>query len=209
MKGRTMPAQAPLRFLRSGVITGSGIGLAAAAHTAAGGHLPPVQVLFLLTALCMAPVTMLSNRRFGLPAILGILTAAQAALHAAFAAFSGPASSCSGSSVAAYGHHQAAAVPGCAAIPAAELTANALAGLPGPAMAGAHVLAVAFTALLLARGEAALWQLMAWLAPLATLLNPVMPRPVCRIPALSPEAVALPATAEGIPPSRGPPSYAQ
>lgn len=203
-----MPALAPLRFLRSGVITGTGFGLAAAAHTAAGGHLPPVPVLLLLAMLCMAPVMLLSRHRLRLPAMAAVLSTAQAALHTAFAALSETSSHCTGNGVAAHGHHQAFDLPGCATSPGpgTETTGHALAVLPGPAMVAAHVLAVAATAIVLARGEAALWQLKAWLTPLVTILHPAPLHPVPRIHALAGVAVPVWRTAVRIPPLRGPPA---
>ena len=54
------------QFLRAGVVTALVIGIAAAAHTGAGGHLPAVPLMALLTALIMAPVTALSRRRISL-----------------------------------------------------------------------------------------------------------------------------------------------
>ncbi|MDF2050067.1 hypothetical protein [Arthrobacter sp. Cr_A7] len=203
-----MPAQPPLRFLRSGVIAGSGIGLAAAAHTAAGGHLPPVPVLLLLAVLCMAPVMLLSRRRFRLPIMALILGGSQAALHSAFTALSGPSVHCAGPGVAAHGHHRDITIPSCAGTPgsAAELTGHALAALPAPAMLAAHLLAIAATAVVLARGEAALWQLKAWLAPLAAILHPVRLPAAYRVCALPKKAVMKRHTAVRIPPRRGPPA---
>ncbi|RDV09407.1 hypothetical protein DXK94_13550 [Arthrobacter sp. RT-1] len=203
-----MPAQPPLRFLRSGVITGSGIGLAAAAHTAGGGHLPPAPVLLLLAVLVMAPVMLLSRRRFRLPIMALILGGSQAALHSAFTALSGPSVHCAGPGVAAHGHHRQIAIPSCAGAPASamELTGHALAALPAPAMLAAHLLAIAATAVVLARGEAALWQLKAWLAPLAAILHPVPLPAAYRVCALPKKAVMKRHLAVRIPPRRGPPA---
>lgn len=205
--------QAPLQFWRSGVITACGLGLAAAAHIAGGGNLPPVQVMLLLAVLSLCPVTLLARRRLRLPAMAGILGAGQAALHAAFTALSGPSAHCTGAAVSAHGHHTAAAVPDCAAAVgntavghAASATAEAVAGLPAPVMLMAHLLAIAVTAVLLARGEAALWQVRAWLAPLAAVVHPVVLPPAVRAAALRSEAVTPRFTAVRIPPRRGPPA---
>ncbi len=203
-----MPAQPPLRFLRSGVVTGSGIGLAAAAHTAAGGYLPPVPVLLLLAVLCMAPVMLLSRHRFRLPAMALILGGSQAALHWAFTALSGPSVHCVGTGVAAHGHHREITIPSCAGTPgsATELTGHALAALPAPAMLAAHLLAIAATAVVLARGEAALWQLKAWLAPLAAILHLVQLPPAYRVRAWPKKAISKRHTAVRFPFRRGPPA---
>lgn len=200
--------QAPLRFWRSGVITACGLGVAAAAHTAGGGNLPPVQVMLLLAVLCLCPVTLLARRQLRMPAMAGILGAGQAALHAAFTALSGPSAHCTDAAVAAHGHH-AAAVPECAAgvgYAAGAVTAGAVAGLPAPVMLMAHLLAVAVTAVLLARGEAALWQVRAWLAPLAAVVHPVVLPPAVRVAALRSEAGTPRFSAVRIPPRRGPPA---
>lgn len=164
-------AQAPLALPRAFTISGLIIGLAAAAHTAGGGHLPPAPVLGLLAALVLLPVTVLARRRLSLASIAGALGAGQLALHTAFTALPGPVDHCSPAEVAAHGHHQTPSIPDCAAAGTGILALNVPA-LPGPVMVAAHILAVAATALLLAHGETVLWRMLAWLAPRAIKLRP-------------------------------------
>jgi hypothetical protein len=169
-EGSATPARAPLTLPRALTVTGLILGLAAAAHTAAGGHLPPVPVLGLLAALVLLPVTVLARRRLSLASIAGALGAGQLALHTAFTFLAGPVDQCT-AGIAAHGHHQAQTIPDCAAAGTGILALHVPA-LPGPAMVTAHVLAVAATALLLAHGERVLWRMLAWLAPRAIELRP-------------------------------------
>ncbi|MGG5173298.1 hypothetical protein ACQR35_14180 [Pseudarthrobacter sp. J1738] len=202
-----MSATAPLRFLRTCVITAAVLGLAAGAHAAAGGHLPPAAVMTLLTVLVMAPVMALSRYRLSLPAIGGILAAGQGLLHLAFTGLSSLDGHCAPAGVAAHTHHQTFAIPDCAlaASTAAAAAGDDMAAGAGAAMTAAHVLATAVTALILARGEAALWQLRAWLRPLAGILHPVSMPPTPRIPALRSATAPIPAASTSPAQPRGPP----
>jgi hypothetical protein len=206
-----MPAQAPLPLLRALTVTGMILGLAATAHTAGGGGLPAPGVLALLAALVLLPVTILARRRLGLGVIAASLGAGQLALHAAFTAFPGPVDHCASSGMV-HEHHQVTAVAGCMA--GTGSTAMHPADLvPVPAMTAAHLAAVGLTALLLARGEAALWRMLAWLAPLTFALHvPVLSQgrqplqrgtvfvpplhPCLRVPALRGPPPVFPRTAE-------------
>lgn len=207
-----MPRSAPLRFLRAGVITAAVLGLAAAAHTAGGGHLPPVPVLTLLAVLSLAPVMMLARYRLGLPALTGILTAGQGILHLAFGALTDSGANCVAPGTAAHGHRQGFAVPECAA---AILETNAvsaehsMAGWPSPVMLAAHAVAVGATAVLLAQGETSLWQLVEWLKPLARILGPAALPLWARLPLLQDVASSVSHPVLRSPSLRGPPVRAQ
>lgn len=159
-----VPVQAPLTLPRALTVTGLVIGIAAAAHTAGGGHLPPAPILCLLAALVLLPVTVLARRRLSLPSVAGALSAGQLALHTAFTSLPGPVDHCAPTAIAAHGHHQAQTIPDCATA-APGILALHLPTLPGPVMVTAHILAVAATALLLAHGEKMLWRMLEWLAP--------------------------------------------
>ncbi|MBO1268678.1 hypothetical protein [Arthrobacter cavernae] len=199
-----MHQHAPLRFLRACLISTATVALAAAAHTAAGGHLPDTHILALLAVLSLAPVMLLSRYRLGLAAMTGILTTSQTALHLAFTALAGTTGHCTGPGIPGHGHHQAFAIPDCAT--AGDLVSgHLLAGLPGASMLAAHALATAATALLLAHGEATLWQLVAWLKPLAAILRPIDMPARARIRSLRSESVAVPHPGLRIPALRGPP----
>jgi len=174
-EGSATSAQAPLTIPRALTVTGLILGLAAAAHTAGGGHLPTAPVLGLLAALILLPVTVLARRRLGLGSIASALGAGQLALHTAFTSLPGPVDHCT-AGIAAHGHHQAQTIPDCAVAGAGFLALHVPA-FPGPVMVTAHILAVAATALLLVHGETVLWRMLAWLAPRAIELRPsVLPQ---------------------------------
>lgn len=194
------------QFLRAGVVTALVIGIAAAAHTGAGGHLPAVPLMALLTALIMAPVTALSRRRISLPVLAAILATGQGFLHSAFSALSGQGQGCGPAGIAAHSHHQEMVVPECATAAPADLAEAAFATGSGPtAMTAAHVLATALTVLALGRAEAALWQLRAWLRPLTHAPRPAVLPPVVAVPI--PRTASQPRKSPGtrIAAPRGPP----
>ena len=152
-----------LRFGRSAVVAAAVLCLAAAAHTAAGGTLPPPAVVLALGALTWLPVMILAGRRLEPATILAVLAGGQLALHRAFELFG--TVQCAPSPVAEHAGHAGHA--GHAAV-ALDCVAASHAG-ESPGMLATHLLATAVTALMLARGEAALWALAAWLRPLVQL----------------------------------------
>jgi hypothetical protein len=170
-EGSATSAPAPLTLPRALTVTGLILGLAAAAHTAGGGHLPPAPVLGLLAVLVLLPVTVLARRRLSLASVAAALGAGQLALHTAFTSLPGPVDHCNPAVITAHGHHQAQTIPDCATA-GTGLLAMHIPALPGPVMVAAHILAVAATALLLAHGETVLWRMLAWLAPRAIELRP-------------------------------------
>ncbi|WP_427016314.1 hypothetical protein ACQCSX_16320 [Pseudarthrobacter sp. P1] len=172
-----MPQHAsPFRLLRSAAIGATILSLAAAAHVLAGGMLPDPLILAALAALTGLVSTVATRIRVSLPAMLGLLGAGQLALHQGFDLLSGG----TGPSVpmpALHDHSLSAAAQTAAAFQQATA-----AGMAGPAMSAttmadhgggfamtaAHALATVATAVVLARGEAALWALAQWLRPLLT-----------------------------------------
>lgn len=174
-------ARAPFHALRSALVALTVLSLAAGAHMLAGGRLPSPGILLALLALTALASTTATRLKLNLPALAGLLGAGQLVLHEAFTAFSAPALSAAMSGPAGDLAHHAGPVP----LPAggdSPLTASGLdSGLSLLMLAG-HALATLLCALLLARGEAALWALAAWL------------RPLLRLPAsVAPAAVAVPA----------------
>jgi hypothetical protein len=146
-------------------------GLAVGAHVGAGGGWPGWPVSVMLMALLGVLGVVFTTRRRRLPALLGVLTAAQAALHVLLSLLDAPASSCS---VVATGHHVAAA--NCdPSLATAGPVAMAMPSLP---MHLTLVAATAATAWLLARGEAWLWRtlrgLLAMPAPVRVTATPVV-----------------------------------
>lgn len=173
------PDRGALRVLRSGVLAVCALGLSAAAHALAGGHLPGATPLVALAAGAWLACWAAGRWRLSPGAVTGLLGAGQVGVHAVLSALE-PAS--------AGGHGAARPVPtGLEALTAAGTThasahaAGHAAGhagalwLGGPssadaAMLLAHAAAAAAVGLVVARGESALWDLCAWLAPLAPAL---------------------------------------
>ncbi|MET1152739.1 hypothetical protein [Arthrobacter sp.] len=190
-----------LRFGRSAVVAAAVLCLAVAAHTAAGGTLPHPAVVLALAMLTWLPVMILAGRRLAPATILAVLAGGQLALHQAFELFG--TVHCTPSGVAEHAAHAEHA--GHAAVALDCVAASAHTG-NSPGMLAAHLLATALTALMLARGEAALWALAAWLRPLVQL--PAVPT--------APVAASLPLADQGplplhtaylviLLPQRGPP----
>lgn len=180
-------ARAPFHALRSAMVALTVLSLAAGAHTLAGGQLPAPGILLALLALTGLASTTATRLKLDLPALAGLLGAGQFVLHAAFTAFSAanhsPALAGGLSGPAGAPAHHAGPVP----LPAGLDSPLAASGLDSGIsllMLGGHALATLLCAVLLARGEAALWALAAWLRPLLRLPVPV-----------SPDAVAVPAAA--------------
>jgi len=169
--------------------------LASGAHVAAGGVLPSMMVLSLLVVPLMVAALVLTSRRCGPVLLLGSLAAAQVLVHESFMAFTDHVPD--GVFPAELGaHHGAQAlVSGQVSAHSASAMGSAMGdvGLAGAgasvAMKAAHVVATIVTALLLARGEQALWQLVARLLP--TL--PRMPRLLSCGPRQTPVLLSVPA----------------
>lgn len=192
---------APFRFLRTVLIGSIILGLAAGGHLAGGGNLPAPVVLTALCALTVLPVAILTRARLSLPVLGGLLGAGQLCLHSAFCTFSGAAVAAPLQSGHA-GHGFWAPGPE---------TISAIASTHGAAsdwqMLAAHTVATLGTALMLARGEQALWALAAWLRPLVHLPAATAIQPL-RTPASCPVPVVLPRSLPGLrlPSRRGPPA---
>ena len=179
-------ARAPFHALRSAMVALTVLSLAAGAHTLAGGQLPSPGILLALLALTGLASTTATRLKLNLPALAGLLGAGQLVLHEAFTAFSGPAlSPALAGAVSGPGDlaHHVGPVPLPAGIGSTLAAPGPDSGLSLLMLAG-HALATLLCAVLLARGEAALWALAAWLRPLLRLPAPV-----------TPDAVAVPAAA--------------
>lgn len=196
--------RAGFRMLRTGLIGSAILGLAAGGHLAGDGSLPAPAILTALCALTMVPVAVLTRFRLSLPVMAGLLGAGQAWLHWTFGALS----------AGTPGAMPQPMAPGHAGhAPVALATEPLNTAMPahgtgdGGLMFAAHVLATLVTALVLARGEQALWALAGWLRPLVQLPEP---RPVlpARVPGPFMAAVALPLSSRGwrLPSRRGPPA---
>lgn len=161
----------PFHLLRSSTLAAVILSLAAGAHTAAGGHLPAPGIMLAVLALTALVSTAVTRLRLNLPAIGALLGAGQLALHEFFTLFSTPALPV-GPGAGLSGHqHGVAVLPELMAVHG-HVPADSGSG---PVMLAAHALATFGCALLLAKGEAALWALAAWLRPLAGLPQPEAP----------------------------------
>ncbi|WP_455836661.1 hypothetical protein [Pseudarthrobacter siccitolerans] len=181
---RTQRPRAPFHLLRASSVAAVILTLASGAHLAGGGQLPAPAILLAVLALTTLGSTTATRLRLGFPALAALLGGGQLALHEMFTAFGSPGAAAPG-----------AASPHTAHLAGADLLAPAAGHLhstdtaSGPLMLAAHTLATLACALLLAKGEAALWALAAWLRPLAAL-----PRAVA-VDAVSQAFVSFPTAA--------------
>ena len=179
-----MDLRGPLRLFRAALVTSLAVALAVAGHMLGGGQLPDVTSLAGTAAALLAPTAWLARRQLSFATLSGVLGAGQLMLHTAFTALS-PGASClpqlplsqlpltqlplaqlplTGS--LAHGGHAGLS---CSAAMERMPMGN---GGDSPAMLAGHLLATLATAWLLRSGEAALWQLLAWLRPLVRLPRP-------------------------------------
>lgn len=167
-----MHHRAPLQMLRSGIVAATVLFLAATAHVAGGGTLPAPLILAALASVVWLPVTVLTRRQLSLPVLGGILGAGQGALHTAFMALA-PAGSCHPGPPVRVGHHHSMSLAGCSSEGAASMIPGMAENVTSLGMPTTHALAVALTALILTKGEQALWQLLVWLTPSIPVPQPV------------------------------------
>lgn len=163
----------PFHLLRSSALATVILTLSAGAHTAGGGQLPAPGILLAVLALTALVTTAMTRLRLNLPAIGALLGTGQLALHEFFTVFSTPALPV-GPVAAQFGHQHHGTVSALPELVAVHGHMPADAG-SAPLMLAAHALATLGCALLLAKGEAALWALAAWLRPLAGLPRAITP----------------------------------
>ncbi|KQQ80922.1 hypothetical protein [Arthrobacter sp. Leaf137] len=201
-----MTAQrAPFRLLRTAALAGSILSLAAAAHVGAGGHLPPAPLLSACLALLVLGVTAVTRWKLKAPVLGLVLAGGQGLLHSLLSTLSPAAAGTSAVRPVFTGTHRHTLIGSGALLPVGQDAHPHPAWDLGPAMFTAHLAATVLTALLLAKGEAALWALAAWLRPILFLA------PVTFVPVLAP-LVSAPRRAPvlrwimlGTHPRRGPP----
>lgn len=177
---RTNHGRPPFHFLRAVALSTGVLTLAAGAHVAGGGGLPSSGILLAVLALTVLGATTITRLRLSFPAMLTVLGAGQFILHGAFTAFSSSGPAASPLTPGLHGGHLAAAITGLAIDSAAPVIAASghvhdSGSAVGILMLLTHALATAACALLLAKGEAALWALAAWLKPLVRLPEAVTP----------------------------------
>ncbi|MDQ0826239.1 hypothetical protein QFZ60_002412 [Arthrobacter sp. B2I5] len=188
---------APFRFPRAVAFTAAMFALASGAHVLAGGSLPAPAIFAGLIALALAPVMVLAKIRVTAPVMAVLLIASQIVLHEAFNALSVPTGLASVSA-----DHQHGTWP--PVIPAEAFAPGGTAA-PGVLMLILHSAATLATALVLARSEAAVWALAAWLRPLIRILIAVVVPDWPHLPA--PDYVVMPSRWRNLrlPALRGPP----
>ncbi|XAS64523.1 hypothetical protein VUN84_02225 [Micrococcaceae bacterium Sec5.8] len=184
-----MRTAAPFHALRTVMVALTVLSLAAGAHALSGGTLPAPGILLALLALTGLAATAATRLKLNLPVMAALLGAGQLVLHEALTGFSGPAVSAAATAPAGsvLPHHFAPhhfAPAHLSPDTGGQLAAAGLHAGPGIdslLMLAGHMLATLLCAVLLAKGEDALWSLAAWL------------RPLLRLPAAAaPHAVAVP-----------------
>jgi len=206
------PTRGATRIARAAAFGVATLTLATGAHILAGGALPSLMVLATLAIPLTTAAVILTSRRCGPLLLLGSLAAAQVLLHETLMAL---AAATPGDLTPAGlgGHHGAHAVLSgpMSAHPTSAMD-SMMGGvlMPGAGgwsvtMTAAHMVATVVTALVLARGEQALWQLVSRLLP--TL--PRIPRLLSCGPRQTPALLSVPALRPSLVSSgsglRGPP----
>ena len=177
-----MDLRGPLRLFRAALVIALAVSLAVAGHVLGGGQLPGIGTVAVTAAVLMAPAAWLARRQLSFAVLFALLGAGQLTLHTAFAALS-PGASCLPRLTLTPPTHYGHGGLNCTA--AVETVAMGD-GANSPAMLAGHLLAMLATAWLLRRGEAALWQLLAWLRPLVRLPRPAGLTPARHRPAACP-----------------------
>jgi hypothetical protein len=189
--------RAPFRFARALIFTAVMFALAAGAHVLAGGVLPEPAIFAGLVALVLAPVTILAKVRITAPVMAGLLGAGEWVLHEAFNALSVS----TGFTPVPGGHLHGAGQ----ALPPVGVQMPEHAATPAALMLILHAAATLATALVLARGEAAVWALAAWLRPLMRILTAVVIPDWPHLPAPDLTVIASRWRSLRLPALRGPP----
>ena len=185
------PTRGATRLARAASFGAATLALAAGAHVAAGGGLPSMTILAILALPVSMAAMALTARRCRPVLLLASMAGTQVLLHETLKALT-------------------AQVPGDMAgqmSTASAMGGHAMAHAGGwsVAMTAAHVVATVVTALLLSRGEQALWQLVSRLflalpsEPVAVGCTPRLRSALAGVPALTPSVVS------GGPGLRGPP----
>ncbi|MUK00835.1 hypothetical protein GM708_02175 [Vibrio cholerae] len=188
-----------LPYARSVLLVSLILSVSATSHVLAAGHLPAVGVMVLFGVLLLLPTLLLARRVLTLRSALGAMGAGQVLLHHLFAMTAVPAV-CRTSS--AMPDHHAAFELACAPTTTEQMNAGS-----GPAMILFHGVATVLLAVAVARCDAALEFLRAWLRPL--LAMPTLPPPASAPPREAPDAptpVAPLSVHAAVPTLRGPPA---
>ena len=205
---------APARALRAVTVTALVLTLAAAGHTAGGGGLPSAGVLAGVGLAVLVPVSWACGRRLSAARLLLLLGTAQLVLHHVLTALAAAATcpSAAGGHPHRGLHERVIGAAGDAGGAGGCLAHLATAGHhqaagTGAAMPAGHVVAVALTAVGLARIEKILWWLLDSLDPLVALPAPAtVPARPGRPIAPPPRRPTRTRRAPRVHPVRGPPA---
>lgn len=192
---------AGLPYVRSVVLVSLILSVSAASHVLAAGHLPAAGVLILFGVLLLVPMLLLARRTLTMRSSLVAMGAGQALLHQLFAMTSVPAV-CHSSS--AMPDHHAAFELACSPVAVEQMGVG-----NGPAMILLHGAATVLLAFAVARSDAAVELLRAWLRPLLAI--PTVPASItpAHRPAFGPTAPLAPLSVHAaVPTLRGPPNPA-
>ncbi len=192
MVSRMTPARGAIRLTRSAMFSLTAVGLAVAAH-AAGNERVSLPVALACVPAVMLVVNLLAGRRRGPVALLLAMGSTQVVLHVALmAAVMSDGCRMVGSHLATGASHAAITVDTCDPAMGGHQASDIF--VMSLRMFTAHALAAALLALLLARGEAAIWALTGALGfrlrlPRVAQLPPaVAPLPIVAREALLPRA---------------------
>ncbi|MFC9353812.1 hypothetical protein [Arthrobacter sp. NPDC057013] len=176
-----MDLRGPLRLFRAALVTSLAFSLAVGGHVLGGGQLPGAAALAGSAAVLLAPAAWLARRQLSFATLFGVLSAGQVMLHTAFTDLAPGASCLPQLPLSQLPLAGTLAHSGHAGLSCSAAMENMSMGTGGnsPAMLAGHALATLATVWLLWSGEAALWQLLAWLRPLVRL-----PRPAGFTPAM-------------------------
>jgi len=193
------PTRGATRLARAASFGAATLALAAGAHVAAGGALPSMTFLAILLVPVSVAAVALTGRRCGPLLLLGSMTTAQVLLHQTLMALTGQAPGGMAG--------QMSAASASAMVSPSAMGGHAMVQPEGwsVTMTAAHVAATAVTALLLARGEQALWQLVSRLLPSLPSQPVVVPHGCLRTPALVSVPASRPSVASSGMGLRGPP----
>lgn len=171
------PARGVLRLTRATVLGGATVGLSLAAHLAGGGLCPTPVGLALLSVPVLAATLAVTGRRLSGPGVAALVGTGQVGLHLGLTTLTSPDSAADANGAptagAAVGHHLlrltlgagASGASGAGVSTGADSVVEALGSWPTVVMSLAHLAAAVLVAMLLTRGEHALWALLAWLLP--------------------------------------------
>jgi hypothetical protein len=168
LTGMDTPDRGATRLARAAAFGVSTLVLTIGAHVAAGGGLPSAGVLVALALPLTVAAMFLTGRRCGPAVLLGSLATAQVLLHETFMTLTAHVPVDLSAAGLGAQHDAHALLHGQVSAHAASAMGDAAvtgAGGRSVTMQVAHVVATVITALVLARGEQALWQMVSRLLP--------------------------------------------